>query len=64
MFSNGRFVRNLFEKAKMNQALRIGQLEKVKEEDYVVLQNEDIEKAYQEEREYKGFEERKNPLGF
>lgn len=64
VFSNGRFVRNIFEKSKMNQALRIGSMEEVQDDDYRYLYSEDILDAYRQEKQYKGFSDKKQPMGF
>jgi SpoVK/Ycf46/Vps4 family AAA+-type ATPase len=42
-FGNGRFARNLFEKAYMQQANRLVKLEKITDEDLTILHEEDIQ---------------------
>lgn len=62
-FSNGRFVRNIFEKAKIKQALRIGAKNEIAKEDLMLLTNEDIQTAYLQEINYK-LVEKEIPIGF
>lgn len=62
-FSNGRYVRNIFEKAKIKQAIRIGLNQEIAEENYRLLTGEDLKNAYEQEQ---GFilAEREIQMGF
>lgn len=62
-FSNGRFVRNIFEKAKIKQAIRIGLRTITSEENYRLLTGEDMMNAYEQENGYK-FEDKETQVGF
>jgi hypothetical protein len=44
-FGNGRYVRNLFEKAIRNQAVRLGQEKNLTKEDLVTITDTDIEEV-------------------
>lgn len=63
-FSNGRFVRNIFEKAKIKQAIRIGRLNEICQDDYKFIKTIDIVLAYVEETKYQFTDKKDNPIGF
>lgn len=64
-FSNGRFVRNLFEKTKMQQAMRCGEKkEEIEDAEFGVLRIEDVQRAFSDEVRYKGFEDGGKQMGF
>ena len=48
-FSNGRFVRNIFEKAKVKQAMRISEMTNISDNDFHFLLEEDIANAFKQE---------------
>lgn len=62
-FSNGRFVRNIFEKAKIKQAIRIGLNREIVEENYRLLTGEDLKNAYEQEQGSR-LTEREIQMGF
>lgn len=63
-FSNGRFVRNIFEKAKIKQAIRIGQNEHISEQDFKILTLADLQLAYEEETMYDFDDKKEISIGF
>lgn len=63
-FSNGRFVRNIFEKVKIKQAIRLSKQENILEKDFKVIELVDLELAFLEETKYKFEDEKKVTFGF
>lgn len=63
-FSNGRFVRNIFEKAKIKQAIRISKQENISIEDFKVIEIIDLELAFLEETKNKIDVDKEFTIGF
>lgn len=64
-FSNGRFVRNLFEDTVKYMAIRVGKKAQTTKEDLVLIYAEDIEAAFRDARRaYTKRDEDSRPMGF
>lgn len=63
-FANGRYVRNIFEKAKIAQAVRLEQGGDIPEQELSLLRNDDILEAFENEKRYQCFGDQERVIGF